>query len=189
MSETVISVEHLSKLYRIGRAPTGHSHRRDAEIAEECVKNLCVLPSTAPYKPGDCAGDLVCVSAVNQRLSMSDVVIQVENLSKLYRIGKARAERRHDTQRDLIADCELLIANLARPPIGPAKGVRRSPRALRGGYRNPHSEIQERLAFAVAAHPEPEILRVDEVLAVGDAASQKKCLGKMGVVAKEERRT
>src|SRR5918996_312305 len=44
-----------------------------------------------------------------------------------------------------------------------------------------------RLAFAVAAHLEPDILIVDEVLAVGDAAFQKKCLGKMGVVAKEGR--
>jgi lipopolysaccharide transport system ATP-binding protein len=44
-----------------------------------------------------------------------------------------------------------------------------------------------RLAFAVAAHLEPEILVVDEVLAVGDAQFQKKCLGKMGDVAKEGR--
>ncbi len=44
-----------------------------------------------------------------------------------------------------------------------------------------------RLAFAVAAHLEPEILIVDEVLAVGDAAFQKKCLGKMEGVAKEGR--
>ena len=41
-----------------------------------------------------------------------------------------------------------------------------------------------RLAFAVAAHLEPEILIVDEVLAVGDAAFQKKCLGKMSEVSK-----
>jgi len=41
-----------------------------------------------------------------------------------------------------------------------------------------------RLAFAVAAHLDPEVLIVDEVLAVGDAAFQKKCLGKMGDVAK-----
>ncbi len=40
-----------------------------------------------------------------------------------------------------------------------------------------------RLAFAVAAHLEPEVLIVDEVLAVGDAAFQKKCLGRMGEVA------
>jgi lipopolysaccharide transport system ATP-binding protein len=44
-----------------------------------------------------------------------------------------------------------------------------------------------RLAFAVAAHLEPEILVVDEVLAVGDASFQKKCLGKMGDVARQGR--
>ncbi len=49
------------------------------------------------------------------------------------------------------------------------------------------SGMYMRLAFAVAAHLEPEILIVDEVLAVGDAAFQKKCLGKMGEVAKEGR--
>ncbi|MGV8130111.1 MAG: ABC transporter ATP-binding protein [Methanolinea sp.] len=49
------------------------------------------------------------------------------------------------------------------------------------------SGMYVRLAFAVAAHMEPEILLVDEVLAVGDAAFQKKCLGKMGDVAKEGR--
>ena len=45
------------------------------------------------------------------------------------------------------------------------------------------SGMYVRLAFAVAAHLEPEILVVDEVLAVGDAEFQKKCLGKMGDVA------
>jgi lipopolysaccharide transport system ATP-binding protein len=45
------------------------------------------------------------------------------------------------------------------------------------------SGMYVRLAFAVAAHLEPEILLVDEVLAVGDAEFQKKCLGKMGEVA------
>src|SRR5713101_2513699 len=44
--------------------------------------------------------------------------------------------------------------------------------------------MQMRLAFAVAAHLEPEILLVDEVLSVGDLEFQKKCLGKMGEVAK-----
>ena len=49
------------------------------------------------------------------------------------------------------------------------------------------SGMYVRLAFAVAAHLEPEILVVDEVLAVGDAEFQKKCLGKMGDVAHEGR--
>ncbi len=44
-----------------------------------------------------------------------------------------------------------------------------------------------RLAFAVAAHLEPEILIVDEVLAVGDSAFQQKCLGKMEEVGREGR--
>ena len=49
------------------------------------------------------------------------------------------------------------------------------------------SGMYVRLGFAVAAHLDPEILIVDEVLAVGDAAFQKKCLGKMGDVVKEGR--
>lgn len=51
------------------------------------------------------------------------------------------------------------------------------------------SGMYVRLAFAVAAHLEPEILVVDEVLAVGDAEFQKKCLGKMDNLSKEEGRT
>jgi len=49
------------------------------------------------------------------------------------------------------------------------------------------SGMYVRLAFAVAAHLDPEILIVDEVLAVGDAAFQKKCLGKMGEVSRKGR--
>jgi lipopolysaccharide transport system ATP-binding protein len=51
------------------------------------------------------------------------------------------------------------------------------------------SGMYVRLAFAVAAHLEPEILIVDEVLAVGDAEFQKKCLGKMNEVSRREGRT
>jgi len=51
------------------------------------------------------------------------------------------------------------------------------------------SGMQLRLAFAVAAHLEPEILLIDEVLAVGDAEFQKKCLGKMEDISKGQGRT
>jgi len=51
------------------------------------------------------------------------------------------------------------------------------------------SGMQVRLAFAVAAHLEPEVLIVDEVLAVGDAQFQKKCLGKMQDVSRGDGRT
>ena len=49
------------------------------------------------------------------------------------------------------------------------------------------SGMYVRLAFAVAAHLEPEILIVDEVLAVGDVEFQEKCLGKLGEITKEGR--
>jgi len=55
--------------------------------------------------------------------------------------------------------------------------------------KNYSSGMQLRLAFAVAAHLEPEILLIDEVLAVGDMEFQKKCLGKMEEVSKEHGRT
>ncbi|MBS1573206.1 MAG: ATP-binding cassette domain-containing protein [Bacteroidetes bacterium] len=51
------------------------------------------------------------------------------------------------------------------------------------------SGMYMRLAFAIAAHLEPDILIVDEVLAVGDAEFQEKCLGKMNEVTKEKGRT
>src|SRR5205085_2027417 len=51
------------------------------------------------------------------------------------------------------------------------------------------SGMYVRLAFAVAAHLEPDILIVDEVLAVGDAEFQKKCLGKMRDVSTNDGRT
>ena len=51
------------------------------------------------------------------------------------------------------------------------------------------SGMQVRLAFAVALYLDPEIFIVDEVLAVGDAQFQKKCLGKMQEVASEQGRT
>jgi len=51
------------------------------------------------------------------------------------------------------------------------------------------SGMYVRLAFAVAAHLDPEILIIDEVLAVGDAEFQKKCLGKMDEVSRREGRT
>lgn len=55
--------------------------------------------------------------------------------------------------------------------------------------KNYSSGMQLRLAFAVAAHLEPEILLIDEVLAVGDMEFQKKCLGKMEEVSKQHGRT
>ncbi len=55
--------------------------------------------------------------------------------------------------------------------------------------KNYSSGMQMRLAFAVAAHLEPDVLLIDEVLAVGDMEFQKKCIGKMEEVSKQQGRT
>ena len=210
---------------------------------------------------------------------MSDIAIRVENLGKMYRIG--RAQQRHDTLRDLIVDTAAhikdwgkrgdksdetiwalkdvsfevrrgevvgiigrngagkstllkILSRITEPTTGRAEihgrvgsllevgtgfhpeltgreniylngailGMRRFEIERRFDEIVAFSEIERfldtpvkryssgmyvRLAFAVAAHLEPEILLVDEVLAVGDAAFQKKCLGKMGNVAETGR--
>src|SRR6266571_2574820 len=76
-------------------------------------------------------------------------------------MGKKEIERKFD---DIVAFAE--VADFIDTPL-----------------KHYSSGMQMRLAFAVAAHFEPQILLVDEVLAVGDLAFQKKCLAKMGEVA------
>src|SRR6202035_2962430 len=76
-------------------------------------------------------------------------------------MGKKEIERKFD---DIVAFAE--VADFIDTPL-----------------KHYSTGMQMRLAFAVAAHFEPQILLVDEVLAVGDLAFQKKCLGKMGEVA------
>ena len=76
-------------------------------------------------------------------------------------MGKKEIERKFD---DIVAFAE--VANFIDSPL-----------------KHYSTGMQMRLAFAVAAHFEPQILLVDEVLAVGDLAFQKKCLAKMGEVA------
>ena len=76
-------------------------------------------------------------------------------------MGKKEIERKFD---DIVAFAE--VADFIDTPL-----------------KHYSTGMQMRLAFAVAAHFEPQILLVDEVLAVGDLAFQKKCLAKMGEVA------
>ncbi len=80
-------------------------------------------------------------------------------------MGKKEIERKFD---DIVEFAE--VANFIDTPL-----------------KHYSSGMQMRLAFAIAAYFEPEILLVDEVLAVGDFAFQKKCLGKMGEVARAGR--
>jgi lipopolysaccharide transport system ATP-binding protein len=89
----------------------------------------------------------------------------------IYLNGAILGMRRHEIRRkfDEIVDFSGIATHLDTP------------------VKRYSSGMYVRLAFAVAAHLEPEILMVDEVLAVGDAAFQKKCLGKMSRVTGEGR--
>src|SRR5438445_757190 len=91
---------------------------------------------------------------------MSQPAIVVDHLSKRYQLGTAGGLFRYRTLREAMVE----------PPL-----------------KRHSRRVDRRLAFPVAAHLEAESLVVDEVLAVGDAEFQKKCLGKMGGAATEGR--
>src|SRR5216683_1336489 len=89
-----------------------------------------------------------------------------------------------------------ILSRITRPTIGKAEIARKFDEIVAFAelekfidtpVKHYSSGMYVRLAFAVAAHLEPEILLVDEVLAVGDINFQKKCLGKMGDVARAGR--
>src|SRR2546429_359798 len=92
---------------------------------------------------------------------MSDLAIRCEGLGKRYRLGRRESYR---TLRDTLA-------------FGGVEKFLDTP------VKRYSSGMYVRLAFAVAVHLETEILVVDEVLAVGDAAFQLKCIGKMSEVS------
>src|SRR5439155_15790561 len=117
----------------------------------------------------------------------TEVVILAENLGKRYFLTHRRGGRSQYTAlRDVIADG---VRNFFSAWLFSKDRSRRTDmeKFLDTPVKHYSSGMYMRLAFAVAAHLEPEILVIDEVLAVGDAAFQKKCLGKMGYVAKEGR--
>ncbi|UCG42199.1 MAG: ABC transporter ATP-binding protein [candidate division WOR-3 bacterium] len=214
MAETVISVEHLSKAYRLGQIGTGR-----------LVDDLKVWWAKARGKPnpllkigqkdhGNRDGETIW--------ALSDVSFTVKQGEVLGVIGSNGAGK---------STLLKIISQITAPTSGciKAKGrvasllevgtgfhpdlTGRENTYLNGailGMKKPEidrkfdevvafSEVEQfidtpvkryssgmyvRLAFAVAAHLDPEILLVDEVLAVGDAAFQRKCIGKMGDVAR-----
>src|SRR5215469_4999625 len=135
---------------------------------------------------------------------MSDVVIRTDNLSKKFTIGSQsnyNTVRNYNTLRDQIAmgvagffksrkrgaESPNVFWALKDVSMEVKRGevvglIGRNGAGKSTLVKHYSSGMYVRLAFAVAAHLEPEILFVDEVLAVGDVAFQRKCLGKMGEV-------
>ena len=215
MSDIVIQVEKLGKLYRIRRAQTRHDTLRDALAAgvraplEWLRRNGRPGPQGAPdhiwalkdvsfeVKQGEVLG------IIGRNGAGKSTLLKI--LSRITEPTEGRALLRGRVGSLLEVGTGFHPELTGRENIylsGAILGMRRAEIERKFDEIVAFAEIEQfldtpvkryssgmyvRLAFAVAAHLEPEILLVDEVLAVGDAAFQKKCLGKMGDVAREGR--
>jgi lipopolysaccharide transport system ATP-binding protein len=223
MSNTVITVENLSKRYRIGVREEGYKTFREAVVdaVKAPIRNLQRLHRLSKFD-----------SDQEGRKGPSDLIWALKDVSFETKEGEVLGiiGRNGSGKSTLLK----IISRITEPTAGDVKIYGRTSSLLEVGtgfhpeltgreniYLNAailgmrkteierkfdeivaFAEIEKfmdtpvkhyssgmyvRLAFAVAAHLEPEILLVDEVLAVGDIQFQKKCLGKMEDVASEGR--
>ena len=206
MSETVIRVEGLGKRYRVGE--------RERYLA---LRDVLTRVFTSPLRRNRRPVDFLwALRNINFNISQGEVVGLIgrngAGKSTLLKI-LARITRPTEGWADLKGRVGSLleVGTGFHPELtgrenvylsGAILGMRRKEiarkfdeivsfaeieRFLDTPLKHYSSGMQMRLAFAVAAHLEPEILLVDEVLAVGDLQFQKKCLGKMGDVARTGR--
>jgi len=215
MSDTVISVERISKLYRLGEVGTGTlSH----DLNRWWHK---VRGKEDPYLKLGETNDRTVKGDSEYVWALKDVSFEVKRGEVLGFIGRNGAGKstllkilsRVTTPTSGVVKAKGRIASLLEvgtgfnPELtgrdniylnGAILGMRKQEidrkfdeivdfsgveRYIDTPVKRYSSGMYVRLAFAVAAHLEPEILIVDEVLAVGDAEFQKKCLGKMENVA------
>ncbi len=219
MSQTVISVENLSKSYRLGQIGTG-TLTNDMRVWWAKKRGLPnPLLKIGQTDHGNRDGEALW--------ALKDVSFQVEQGEVLGIIGRNGAGKstllkilsRVTAPTSGVVKVKGRIASLLEvgtgfhPELtgreniylnGAILGMTKQEIARKFDEIVAFAEIEKfidtpvkryssgmyvRLAFAVAAHLESEILLVDEVLAVGDAEFQKKCLGKMGDIASREGRT
>ncbi|HSM80671.1 MAG TPA: ABC transporter ATP-binding protein, partial [Nodosilinea sp.] len=219
MSDTVIQVENLGKKYVLGRQQQGSSRYvalRDvlSEKAKSVGRRLR-YPGKSTAQPQD---EFWALNDVSFEVKQGDVVGIIGRngagkstlLKILSRItepttGRVRLRGRVASLLEVgtgfhpeLTGRENIFLNGAILGMSRVEITRKFDeivdfaevsRFLDTPVKRYSSGMYVRLAFAVAAHLEPEILVVDEVLAVGDAAFQRKCLGKMGDVAQQEGRT
>ncbi len=206
-----ISVSGLGKRYRLdGRAARHHSLR---ELISEGLLGLRGSRAVVPGSRGEdfwAVRDLSFQVAVGQRVGLigGNGAGKSTLLKLLSRITEPTAGR--IVQRGRVASL-LEVGTGFHPELsgreniyvnGSILGMRRTEierrfdeivafadieRFLDTPVKRYSSGMYTRLAFAVAAHLEPDVLLVDEVLAVGDAAFQAKCLGKMESISREGR--
>jgi len=224
MSDVAISVENLSKLYRIGEAERRHESlvemigatltaparnfrrlrgldtRRDAEADREAEDLLWALRDVSfEVKRGEVLG------IIGRNGAGKSTLLKV--LSRITEPTRGRVRMRGRVSALLEVGTGFHPELTGRENVylnGTIMGMTKREidrkfdeivefsgvaKFLDTPVKRYSSGMKVRLAFAVAAHLEPEILIVDEVLAVGDASFQKKCLGKMRDVATGQGRT
>lgn len=209
MNKVIIQVENLSKMYWISNKPRGYLTIRD---------QLLQLPSKLLGRVKDKHEEFWALKDVSFEIEQGDRVGIIGRngagkstlLKLLSRITKPTSGRAliHGRVASL-----LEVGTGFHPELTGRENIFMNGAILGMNHKEIKSKFDEivnfaevekfidtpvkryssgmyvRLAFAVAAHLEPEILLVDEVLAVGDAQFQKKCLGKMEDVSKQENRT
>ena len=223
MSDSIITIENLSKLYRIGH--TQVQRRRDVSLREVVAREFC---NFARKSVDAVRGrQLVQGDAIEEFWALKDVSFDVKRGEVVGIIGRNGAGKStllkilsritEPTEGRVVLDGRLASllevgtgfhAELSgRENIflnGAILGMTRQEirkkldeivafaeieRFLDTPVKRYSSGMYVRLAFAVAAHLEPDILLVDEVLAVGDAEFQRKCLGKIEDASRREGRT
>ncbi|RIK23642.1 MAG: teichoic-acid-transporting ATPase [Anaerolineae bacterium] len=205
MNDIAIRVENLSKRYTIGRARQRHDTLRDSlaglfsrKRGDDTDDTFWALRDVSfEIKPGEVVGIIGHNGAGKSTL--------LKILSQITEPTGGRAEIHGRVGSLLEVGTGFHPELTGRENIylnGAILGMRREEIARKFDEIVAFSEVEKfldtpvkryssgmyvRLAFAVAAYLEPEILLVDEVLAVGDASFQKKALGKMGTVVNEGR--
>lgn len=205
MSDVAIRVENLAKQYRIGAAQVRHDTLRDALAAKfhrdgrdgETNTIWALKDVSFEVKRGEVVG------VIGRNGAGKSTLLKI--LSRITEPTSGRAEIHGRVGSLLEVGTGFHPELTGRENIflnGAILGMKRAEIAAKFDEIVAFAEIDKfldtpvkryssgmyvRLAFAVAAHLEPEILLVDEVLAVGDAEFQKKCLGKMGEVARAGR--
>lgn len=207
MSETVIQVENLSKQFHIGKLKAA-STLRDAltNAVKAPFRRRDEDPDTVFWALRDVSFDVKkgeVVGLVGRNGAGKSTLLKI--LARVTRPTKGRAEIRGRVGSLLEVGTGFHPELSGRENVflsGAVLGMKKVEiqknfdeivafseveRFLDTPLKHYSSGMQTRLAFAVAAHLEPEILLVDEVLAVGDASFQKKCLGKMKDVSRHGR--
>jgi len=213
MNDIALRVENLSKVYRIGRAQQRHDTLRDAFVAVVQAPLKRLQERGNSHDREDTIWALKDVSFEVKRGEVLGIIGRngagkttlLKILSRITEPTEGRAIIRGRVGSLLEVGTGFHPELTGRENIylsGAILGMRKAEidrkfdeivafaeveRFLDTPVKRYSSGMYVRLAFAVAAHLEPEILLVDEVLAVGDAGFQKKCLRKMSDVADEGR--